>query len=171
MTLTALWPWRSRPTATTLLAFDQEQGLSVLEIATGNDREAEQPQFSLGQEGIPDLPIRAGVFSPGNQFLAVSTATTAYVADVATGTERLFTPSLAMAFTSDGLNLAVAAPGKSTVNQLADGSYRTLGPIAEGVEFIDLGSMKKRRFEVTGESVTAIALSPDARSSPSPAVG
>jgi RNA polymerase sigma factor (sigma-70 family) len=151
------------PDGATLLAFDQEQGLSVLEIATGNDREAEQPQFSLGQGGTPDLPIRAGVFSPGNRFLAVSTATTAHVADVATGAERLFTPSLAMAFTSDGLNVAVAAPGKSTVNQLADGSYRTLGPIADGVELIDLGSMKKRRFEVTGESVTAIALSPDAK--------
>jgi RNA polymerase sigma factor (sigma-70 family) len=146
----------------TLLAFDQQQGLSALEIATGErDGDIEQPQFSLGQDGILDFPIRAGMFSPGDQFLAVSTAATAYVAEVATGTERLFTPSLAMTFTSDGRSLAVATPAKLAMNQLADGSYRTLGQVVDGVELIDLGTLKKKRFDVFRDSVTALALSPN----------
>ena len=151
------------PDGSRVLAYDQEQKLSVLEIATGQETEAEQPQFSLGQEGVLDLSTRAGVFSPGNQFLAVSTTTAAYVADVATGTERLFTPSLAMAFSPDGRSIVVAVPGTPAMNQLADGSVRTPGPIADGIELIDLGTLEKRRFAVTEDSVTALALSPDAK--------
>ena len=147
----------------TVLAYEQGQGLSVLEIATGNEREAEQPQFSLGQEGNADSRLQAGAFSPGNQFLAVSAAATAYVANVATGAERLFTPSLAMAFSSDGRSLAIAKPGQPHVSQLADGSFRTLGPIADGVELIDLSTLKKRGFAVMANSVTALALSPDSK--------
>ena len=145
----------------TLLAFDQEQGLSVLEIATGNEGEAEQPQFNLGQESIADFPMSTGVFSPANQFLAVSTATTAYVAEVATGTERFATPSLALAFTADGRRIAVATPGKHAMTPLADGSLRTLGPIADGIDLVELSSLKKHRFTIPGEAVTALALSPD----------
>jgi WD40 repeat protein len=151
------------PDGSTLFAFDQEQTLSVLDIATGQEREVEQPQFSLGKEGILDFPIRAGVFSPGNQFLAVSTATTAYVVDVATGAEHFLTPSLAMAFTADGRGIVVATPGKPAMTQLADGSFRTPGPTADGIDLVDLSSLKKHRFGVTGESITALALSPDGK--------
>ena len=49
------------------------------------------------------------------------------------------------------------------MKQLADGSFRWLGPIADGIDLVDLGSLKKRRIEVTGESVTALALSPDGK--------
>jgi RNA polymerase sigma factor (sigma-70 family) len=151
------------PDGATVLAYEQERGLSAFEIETGEEREAEQPQFSLAREGIPDSPSPTGLFSPGNQFLALNTATTAHVANVATGMEQLFTPSLALAFSSDGRSIAVATPGKPEVSQLADGSYRTLGQVADGIELIDFQTRQQERFDISRDSVTALALSPDAK--------
>ena len=51
------------PDGGTLLAFDQEQGLSIREIATGDDREVEQHQFSLGQGGTPISLCSRGVLA------------------------------------------------------------------------------------------------------------
>jgi WD40 repeat protein len=151
------------PDGATVFAYDQRQGLSLFEIATGEEREADQPQFSVHQGGFADSQLLTGAFSPGNHFLAVSTATTTYMADVATGAERLFTPSLAMAFSSDGRTLVIALPGTPDVSQLADGSYRTQGQVADGIEIIDLATQAKRTFAVTKDSVTALALSPNGR--------
>jgi RNA polymerase sigma factor (sigma-70 family) len=145
----------------TVLAFDDDHGLRVLEIATGDEREAEQPRFNMDQAGILDSRMSTGVFSPGNRFLAIGTATTTVrVADLANGLERLSTPANALAFSSDGQSLAVATPGKPEMSQLADGSIRTMGPVADGIELVGLGTLMKKRFAIRQESVTALALSP-----------
>ena len=94
----------------------------------GGERDAEQPLFSLDDDGGLSSWITRAAFSPGNQFLAVSTDRTAYVAELSTGTERFSTPSVAMAFTPDGRSLAVATPGKPEMTRLADAKLSDLRP-------------------------------------------
>ena len=151
------------PDGEALLAFDRDQVLRVFEIATGRERDAEQPLFSLGDDGGLNSAIARGVFSPGNQFLAVSTDRTAYVAELSTGTERFSAPSVAMAFTPDGRSFAIATPGKPEMTRLADASYRTFGQIVDGIDLVDLATMKRKRIEIGGDSVTALAFSPDGK--------
>jgi WD40 repeat protein len=146
-----------------LLVFDDDHGLRVLDIATGEEREAEQPSFSLELGGTGNTGIGRGVFAPGNQFLAITTPTTASVVDLATGEERWTAPCLALAFSVDGESLVVASPGKPEMSQLADGSYRTMGPVADAIERVDLGSEQRTRIEIPRESVTALAVSPDGK--------
>jgi RNA polymerase sigma factor (sigma-70 family) len=148
------------PDGETILVFDRDQVLRVFEIATGRQRDAEQPLFSLDGEAGVNTWITRAAFSPGNQFLAVNTDRTAYVADVSTGTERFSAPSVAMAFAPDGRGFAVAAPGKPAMTRLADASYRTLGQIVDGVDIVDLATMKIKKIEIGGGSVTALAFSP-----------
>ena len=71
----------------TLLTFDHDHGLRVLEVETGAEREVEQPRFGLGPAGLVSSWTSRGLFAPGNHYLAVSTATTAFVAELATGAE------------------------------------------------------------------------------------
>jgi RNA polymerase sigma factor (sigma-70 family) len=147
----------------TLLAFDPAHGLRFLEIATGEEREAEQPRLSLDQGDTLSDSIASGVFSPGNQFLAVMTSTVAHVADVATGQERLRARGQTVAFRADGRAFAIATPCKPDVTLLADGSHRTMGPVADGVELVDPGTLKRKRVAIAQETVTALALSPDGK--------
>ena len=49
---------------------------------------------------------------------------------------------------SDGQSLAIATPGLPELIQLADGSFRTLGPFADGIELLDLDTHDKRRIEI-----------------------
>ena len=157
------WRWRSRSDGDALLSFDHDHGLRALEIATGDEREAEQPRFGLNQEGTLSSWMSRGVFSPGNQFLAVSSATTASVAELTTGAERFSTPSYATAFTPDGRSLAIATPGKPAMSPLADGSYRTSGPIADGIDLVDLDTGKRKRLAIPKDTVTAMAFTPDGK--------
>ena len=50
----------------TLLAFDQERGLRILDVATGEEREPEQPRFSLDQSGTGNPSVAHGLFSAEN---------------------------------------------------------------------------------------------------------
>ena len=147
----------------TLLAFDRDQVLRVFEIATGRERDAEQPMFSLDDNGALNSWITRGAFSPGNQFLAVSTDGTAHVAELSTGAERFSTPSVAIAFTPDGRSVAVATPGQPEMTRLADASYRTFGQIVESIDLVDLATMKRKRIEFGSDSITALAFSPDGK--------
>ena len=151
------------PDGATLFVFDRDQVLRIFEIATGRERDAEQPMFSLTDDGGPNTLITHGAFSPGNQFLAVGTDRTAYVAELSTGTERFSAPSVAMAFTSDGQSLAIATPSQPEMTRLSDGSYRTFGPVVEGIDFVDLATVTRKRIEIAGGSVTALACSPDGK--------
>jgi RNA polymerase sigma factor (sigma-70 family) len=151
------------PEGDALLVFDRDQVLRVFEIATGHERDAEQPVLSLDDNGANNSWITRGEFSPGNRFLAVSTDTTAYVAELSTGAERFSTPSIAMAFSSDGQSVAVATPGKPEMARLADASYRTFGQTVDSIDLIDLVTTKRRRLEAGGASVTALAFSPDGK--------
>ncbi len=128
-----------------MLAFDQERGLRILEVATGEERDAEQPRFSLDHAGIVNPSVTQGLFSAGNQFLALATPTTVHVADLATGALRLSAPGHLFTFTSDGQGLLIAAPGPPEMIPLADGSYRTSGPVADGVDLVDLATLERER--------------------------
>ena len=141
------------PDGEALLAFDRDQVLRVFEIATGRQRDAEQPQFSLGDDGGLGSGITRGAFSPGNQFVAVSTDRTADVADVSTGEVRFSTPSVAMAFTADDRSAAIATPGKPEMTRLADASYRAFGQIVDGIDLVDLATLKRKRSEIRCDSV------------------
>ena len=151
------------PDGDALLVFDRDQVLRAFEIATGRQRDAEQPVLSLDDNGANNSWITRGEFSPGNRFLAVSTDTTAYVAELSTGTERFSTPSVAMAFSSDGRSVAVAMPGKPELTRLADASYRTFGQVVDSIDVIDLATTKSKRIDIGGDSVTALAFSPDGK--------
>jgi WD40 repeat protein len=151
------------PDGETVLVFDRDHVLTVLEIATGRERQPDQPRFSLTKKKQIGSWIIRGAFSSGNQFLAVSTATTAYVADLFTGAERLSTPSHALAFSSDCQSLAIATPGKPETIQLADGRSRTLNQVANGIDLVHLGTLKRKSFEVSRDLVTSLALSPDGK--------
>jgi RNA polymerase sigma factor (sigma-70 family) len=151
------------PDGESLLAFDRDQVLRIFEIATGRERDAEQPLFSLNDNGAVNSWSIRGAFSPGNQFLAVSTDGTAHVAELSTGAERFSTPSVAIAFTPDGRSVAVATPGQPEMTRLADASYRTFGQIVESIDLVDLATLKRRRIEIEGDSVTALAFSPDGK--------
>jgi RNA polymerase sigma factor (sigma-70 family) len=146
-----------------LLAFDHDHGLRVLDIATGDERDADQPRFSLDQEGILNSWMGRGAFSPGNQFLAIHTATTVYLADLATSAERFRAPAQALAFGSDGQSLLIATPGKPAMTQLADGSFRAGSPIADGIDLVSLTTGERTRIEVPREAVSALAVSPDGK--------
>ena len=74
--VTAHWRSHFHPTAIRSWRSTGTDGLRILEIATGEDREVEQPRFSLDQTGTRLGDDHRGVLS-GNQFLAVTTATTA----------------------------------------------------------------------------------------------
>ena len=147
----------------TLLAFDRDQVLRIFEIATGRERDAEQPMFSLDASGALDSWITRGAFSPGNQFLAVSTDKTAHVAELSAGAERFSTPSVATTFAPDGRSVAIATPGQPEMTRLADASYRTFGQIVESIDLVDLATMKRKRIEIGSDSVTALAFSPDGK--------
>ena len=149
------------PDGDALLVFDRDQVLRVFEIATGRERDVEQPVFSLDDNVPMNTWITRGEFSPGNRFLAVGTDATACVAELSTGTERFSTASVATAFSADGRRLAVATPGKPELTRLADASYRTFGQTVDGIDVIDLATTKSKRIEIGGDSVTALAFSPD----------
>jgi RNA polymerase sigma factor (sigma-70 family) len=151
------------PDGEALLVLDRDQVFRIFEIATGRQRDAEQPQFSLGDDGGLGSGITRGAFSPGNQFLAVSTDRTADVAEVSTGVVRFSTRSVAMAFTPDGRSVAIATPGKPEMTRLADASYRAFGQIFDGIDLVDVATMKRKRIEIRGDSVSAIAFSRDGK--------
>ncbi len=151
------------PDGEALSAYDRDQVLRVFEIATGRQREAKHPQFSLGDDGGFNSWITRGAFSPGNQFLGVSTDRKAYVADLSTGIERFSAPSVAMAFRPDGRSVAIATPGKPEMTRLADASYRAFGQIVDSIDLVDIATMKRKRIEIGGDSVTALAFSPDGK--------
>ena len=151
------------PDGKALLVFDRDQVLRVFEISTGRQRDSEPPLSSLGDDGGLSYAIARGTFSPGNQFLAVSTDRTTHVAELSTGAERFSTPSVAMAFAPDGRNVAIAIPGTPPMTRLADASYRTFGQIVDSIDLVDLATMKRKKIEIAGESVTALACSPDGK--------
>jgi RNA polymerase sigma factor (sigma-70 family) len=151
------------PDGESLLVIDRDQVFRIFEIATGRQRDAEQPLFGLADDGGLNSEINRGAFSPGNQFLAVSTDRTAHVAELSTGAERFSTASVAVAFTPDGQSVAVATPGKPEMTRLGDASYRTFGQIVDGIDLVDLATMKRKRIEATRDSVTALAFSPDGK--------
>jgi RNA polymerase sigma factor (sigma-70 family) len=151
------------PDGGSLLVFDRDQVLRSFEIATGRDRDIEQPLFSRGDDGGLGSSITRAAFSMGNQFIAASTDRTASVADLSTGAERLSTPGVAMSFTPDGRCLAVAVPAKPEVDRLADGSFRTFAPIVEGIDVVGLTSLTRKRVATWGDSVTAVAFSADGK--------
>jgi WD40 repeat protein len=110
-TLTGAEALTFSPDGELVLFYSPVQGLQVREVVTGRERTVVQPQFGLAKKPGPASGMIAAIFSPGNQFLAVRTRSTAHVADLATGMVRFSTPSEAMAFSPDGRSLAVATPG------------------------------------------------------------
>ena len=66
-------------------------------------------------------------------------------------------------FTADGQGLLIAVPGPPALIPLADGSYRTSGPVADGLDLVDLGTLDKRTIGIHREPVTALAVSPDGK--------
>ena len=70
------------------------------------------PASAWTRPATPASLMTTGAFSAGNRFLAITTTTTAYVADLATGTERLSTPSQAVTFTAGGQGLVIATPAR-----------------------------------------------------------
>jgi len=151
------------PDGEALLAYGRDHVLKVLEVETGRERSAVQPRFDLAQEEGLDSSIIRGVFARGNEFLAVSTARTVHVADLATGLERFSAPSYATAFAPDCRSLAVATPGRPEERKLASGSAWTFDWVADGIDLVDLGSGKRKRFEVPRDLVVALAFSRDGK--------
>lgn len=148
---------------TGLLVFDRDQVLRVFDVATGRERDAEQPVFSLGDEGGPGSSIARAEFSPGNEFLAIGTDRMLSVAERSTGGERFVSPGGATAFTPDGRGLAIAIPGQPEITRLVDGSYRTFRQIVDGVDIVDLATATRRRVSTWGDSVAALAFSADGK--------
>jgi RNA polymerase sigma factor (sigma-70 family) len=146
-----------------LFIYGRNQGLKVLEVATGRERSPVQPQFRLGKEAEAGFGVNRGDFAAGGQFLAVMTARTAHVADLATGAERFSCPSYAMAFGRDGKTLAVATPGAREVKKLANGQDWTNGWNAEAITLVDVDSGDRRRIAIAPDTVVALALSPNGK--------
>ena len=151
------------PDGASLYVFDRDQVLRVFDIATGRERDVEQPMMNLGDEAQLGVAFRGAGFSPGNLFVAASTNQTASVADLATGRERLTTPGSAWGFTPDGQSLAVAIAGSPEISPLADGSYRAFDPMIDAIDLVDLTTFARRRVTTSGDSVAAVAFSPDGK--------
>ncbi len=148
---------------TGLLVFDRDQVLRLFEIATGRERDADQPLFRLGDDGGPGASITRADFSFGNEFLAIGTSRMTIVSERATGTERFSAPGTITAFTPDGRSLAIAIPARPEITRLADGSYRTFRQIVESVDLVDLTTATRQRVWTWGDSVVAIAFSADGK--------
>jgi RNA polymerase sigma factor (sigma-70 family) len=148
---------------TLLLTYDREHVLKVRELATGRERPAVQPRFSLPRDNVFDSVIAHCSFGAGNKLLALGTMLTAHVTELATGEERFAAPSQALAFAPNGRTLAVATPGEPEQIKLADGRSRFLGNVASGIDLVDTGSGKRRRLAIPSDFVHSIAFSPDGK--------
>ncbi len=144
-----------------LVTFGRDRGLRVLDVSTGLEREAAQPQFTLTREAGPFDGINDAGFSIGNRFLIVATTQSAHVADRATGVERYSFPCVGLNFTANRTTLALAIPGQPDVMELADGRARYSHGNAEAVGLVDLASGNMRRIQIPAGLVEALALSPD----------
>jgi RNA polymerase sigma factor (sigma-70 family) len=147
-----------------LLMYGGDRVLKVREIATGRERPAVQPQFSLPRSSELGSLIPHCEFSPGNKRLAVSTILNAHVVDLETGEELFTAPSLAMAFAPDGRSLAIATPAASEGGKLVDKSGRLWGSVSEGVDLVDVQSGGSKRIGLPRDMVFALAFSPDGKS-------
>ncbi len=140
-----------------LLFFSHKHGLKTIDVATGQDRAAVQPQFVLTGEDASEQSLAHCTFSPANQYLATCTGAMTHVVHLASGVERFSCPSYTMVFTPDGHGLAVAsegdrdrAPGAESANTVA-------------VELVEIASGGRKKILVPTDRVTDLAFSPDGK--------
>jgi RNA polymerase sigma factor (sigma-70 family) len=151
------------PDGTGLYVFDRDQVLRIFDVATGRERDLDQPLFSLGDDGGSGSSITRAEFSTGSEFLSIGIDRTVIVAERSTGTERFSGPGVTSAFTPDGRGIAVATPGPPEMTRLADGSYRTFSQLVESVDLVNLATATRQRVWTLGDSVAAIAFSADGK--------
>jgi WD40 repeat protein len=135
--------------------------LKARDLATGQERQATQPQFKIPADEYPNYPAR-GLFAPRSSLLAVCTLQKAYLADLITGQEGFSAPCQVLAFSHDDQTVAVASLGKAQEITLADGRSRTYGNRSDGIDLLDVNSgRRKQRIEGARDRVVALAFSPD----------
>ena len=124
---------------TGLFVFDRDQVLRTFDVATGRERDADQPLFSLGDDDGPGSSIACAEFSHGNEFLAIGTDRTVDRRRAGDRHRAILGPGVTAAFTPDGRGLAVATPGQPELTRLADGSYRTFSEMVDSVDLVESG--------------------------------
>jgi RNA polymerase sigma factor (sigma-70 family) len=144
-----------------LLTFGRDGVLKVRDVATGRERPAVQPRFSIPRGDDLETWFSHCEFAPGNKLLGVSTLLAVHVVELATGAELFATPGLAFAFARNGETLAVATPALAYEGTLVDKSGRLAGTVADGIDLINVRLGWRKRIQVPTDMVFALAFSPD----------
>jgi WD40 repeat protein len=142
-----------------ILCYGPKLGLTISDIATGQDQAAVQPRFTLQVEERGEPSVVASAFAPGNQYLAICTGLFAHVVEVSSGDERFSCPSYAMTFTPDGDGLAVASAHEAYTGS----SEGEIAATASAVDIVDIATGARKRIVVPMERVGALTFSPDGR--------
>jgi WD40 repeat protein len=135
------------------------------DVRTGQEQEAVQPRFPQGMIGGSERNnASTAVFSTGQRLALITDSLMLHVTDLNDGSLLFkFDRADNVAFSPDGMTVAVARRGKPQEIKLADGGIRSDSRLSDFTLHLLDGSSGKQRIQCTipQSYVAAIAFSPD----------
>jgi WD40 repeat protein len=142
-----------------VLFFNPSLGLKIVDAGSGREQPSVQPRFSLKADEGSELNFASIAFAPGGRYLALCTGVTIHVVDLTSGAELFSCAGSTIAFTPDGLGVAIAT------NRNADAGSPENDPLSNAcsVELVEINTGSRKRLLVATDRVSALAFSPDGR--------